>query len=64
MWLVSTSSVSGLPFELKPGEHVVGRSRSAQIRIKDRTVSKEHARLVCRGKVVLVEDLGSLTHAK
>jgi pSer/pThr/pTyr-binding forkhead associated (FHA) protein len=45
MWLVSTSSVSGLPFELKPSEYLVGRSRSAQIRIKDRTVSKEHARL-------------------
>jgi DNA-binding CsgD family transcriptional regulator len=62
MWLVSTSSVSGLPFELMPGEYLVGRSRSAHIRIKDRTVSKEHASLACRGKVVLVEDLGSLNH--
>jgi DNA-binding NarL/FixJ family response regulator len=62
MWLVSTNSVSGLPFELKPGEYLVGRSRSAHIRIKDRTVSKEHAKLVCQGKTVSVEDLGSLNH--
>ncbi len=62
MWLVSTTSMSGLPFELKAGEYLVGRSRSAQIRIKDRTVSKEHATLVRRGKTVLVKDLGSLNH--
>jgi len=63
MWLVSTSSVSGnLPFELKPGEYIVGRSRSAQIRIKDRTVSKEHARLVCRRNGITIEDLDSLNH--
>ena len=63
MWLVTTSSVSGnLPFELKPAAYIVGRSRSAPIRIKDRTVSKEHALLICQGKIVLVKDLGSLNH--
>jgi DNA-binding CsgD family transcriptional regulator len=63
MWLISAYSVPGnLPFELKTGACLLGRSRSAQIRIKDRTVSKEHAKLVCQGKVVLVEDLDSLNH--
>jgi pSer/pThr/pTyr-binding forkhead associated (FHA) protein len=49
VWLVTSNSVSGnFPVELKPGQYVVGRSRSAQIQIKHRTVSKEHAKLVCR----------------
>jgi DNA-binding CsgD family transcriptional regulator len=63
MWLITTSFVSSnLPFELKPAAYIVGRSRSAPIRIKDRTVSKEHALLICQGKIVLVKDLGSLNH--
>jgi DNA-binding CsgD family transcriptional regulator len=60
MWLVSTGAISGnLPFRLDPGNYVVGRSKKAQIVIKDLTVSKEHARLVCSGRSVTVDDLGS-----
>lgn len=60
MWLVSTGTIPGnLPFRLDPGKYVVGRSKRAQIVIKDLTVSKQHARLVCAGKSVVVEDLGS-----
>jgi pSer/pThr/pTyr-binding forkhead associated (FHA) protein len=63
MWLVSTTSIAGnRPFLLKPNEYLVGRSWSAQIQIKDWTVSKEHAKLVCLGKTVSVEDLDSLNH--
>lgn len=60
MWLVSTGAVAGnLPFRLQPGEYVVGRSRKAEIVIRDLTISKRHARLVCSGRSLIVEDLGS-----
>lgn len=60
MWLVSTGAISGnLPFRLDPGNYVVGRSKKAQIVIQDLTVSKQHARLVCSGKCVTVDDLAS-----
>jgi DNA-binding CsgD family transcriptional regulator len=60
MWLVSTGAISGnLPFRLDPGKYVVGRSKKAQIVIKDLTVSKQHARLVCASRSVVVEDLDS-----
>ncbi|HZL87197.1 MAG TPA: FHA domain-containing protein [Pirellulaceae bacterium] len=60
MWLVSTGTIPGnLPFRLDPGKFVVGRSRKAQIVIRDLTVSKQHARLVCTARSVVVEDLGS-----
>lgn len=60
MWLISTGTISGnLPFRLNPGSYVLGRSQTAQIVIKDRTVSKKHARLTCTRNSVSVEDLGS-----
>jgi DNA-binding CsgD family transcriptional regulator len=61
MWLVSTAPITGnLPFDLEAGEFVLGRSKKiAQIVLKDRTVSKRHARLVNHGESVGVEDLGS-----
>lgn len=61
MWLVSTGETRGnLPFRLERGEYLVGRSREAQILIKDRTISKVHARFVCSGRTLAVEDLKSL----
>src|SRR5262245_13922173 len=60
MWLVCTGAISGnLPFRLSPGQYVVGRTRTANIVVKDLTVSKRHARLVCTGKALTVEDLDS-----
>ena len=61
MWLVSTGEVSGnLPFRLERREYLVGRAREAQIVIKDRTISKLHARLVCAGQTLAIGDLKSL----
>jgi S-DNA-T family DNA segregation ATPase FtsK/SpoIIIE len=61
MWLVSTGSVAGnLPFRLETGDYVVGRTKGAQIVIRDQTVSRRHARLIhSRGELV-VEDLSSV----
>jgi len=61
MWLVSTGSVTGsLPFRLEPGQYVVGRTKGADILIKDLTLSRRHARLVRTSKGLIVEDLDSL----
>jgi DNA-binding NarL/FixJ family response regulator len=60
MWLVSTGSIAGnLPFRLSPGDYVVGRSRSADLLIKDFTLSRRHAVLSCKAEVAVVKDLGS-----
>ncbi len=61
MWLVCTGSIAGnLPFRLQSRNYVVGRSRSADLLIKDVTLSRWHARLSCEGEYVKVDDLGSL----
>jgi DNA-binding CsgD family transcriptional regulator len=61
MWLVSTGSISGnLPFRLERREYVVGRSRNADLLIKDFTLSRKHARLSCELESATVTDLGSL----
>jgi len=39
--------------------HVVGRSRSCDVRLRDDTVSRLHAALVWRGGTLVLEDLGS-----
>jgi DNA-binding CsgD family transcriptional regulator len=60
MWLVGTSAFSGnLPFRLDPGEYLVGRSPKTHIVIDAPAVSRRHARLVCEGESVIVEDLRS-----
>ena len=54
-------SVSGERVALPAGdfELVVGRSADAGIRVADSLASRRHARLVSKGGVVAVEDLGS-----
>ncbi len=48
------------PVEVRPGESIIGRSRTAQVQVPDSTVSRQHARLVVTGPgEVEVEDLGS-----
>jgi DNA-binding CsgD family transcriptional regulator len=60
MWLVGVATVPGnLPFQIKNGEFIVGRTKSAQIVISERTVSRKHARLSYDGEVLKVEDLDS-----
>ena len=60
MWLVSSSAVAGnLPFRLKPGDYVVGRTKSAQIIIADPTVSRRHAKLACTRNSLTIEDFDS-----
>jgi DNA-binding CsgD family transcriptional regulator len=61
MWLVGTSAApnSNLPFRLDTGAYIVGRAKSAQIVIRDATVSRRHARLVRTPELLLLEDLVS-----
>jgi uncharacterized RDD family membrane protein YckC len=59
-WQVFVEVAGRPPFEVRPGESIVGRSRLAQIHIPESTVSRQHARLLASplGEVT-VEDLGS-----
>ena len=60
MWLVATSSVNAnLPFRVDPGTYLVGRSPKAHIVINAPTISRRHAKLICHGDSLLVEDLRS-----
>jgi len=47
-------------FPLKPGRHVLGRSRSADLRVNHRSLSREHIALHIGPEGVELEDLGSL----
>lgn len=61
MWLVCTGSIAGnLPFRLEARDYVVGRSRNADLLIKDFTLSRRHALLSCEGQCASVKDLDSL----
>lgn len=46
-------------FELLPGENVLGREGDVAIAIPQKSVSRRHARIVVRGAVAVLEDLGS-----
>jgi DNA-binding winged helix-turn-helix (wHTH) protein len=50
---------AGREIELLPGENVVGRDPSAEVRIDDPTVSRHHARIRVGETGASVEDLGS-----
>jgi len=59
-WQVFVDVPRHPPVELKTGESIVGRSRSAQVHIPDSTVSRQHARILVGALgEVNVEDLGS-----
>jgi len=59
-WQVFVEVAGRPPFEIRPGESIVGRSRLAQVHIPESTVSRQHARILLSpiGEVT-VEDLGS-----
>jgi DNA-binding winged helix-turn-helix (wHTH) protein len=44
---------------LPPGEHVVGRSQAAAVRINSTRVSRQHARILVSPEGARIEDLGS-----
>jgi DNA-binding NtrC family response regulator len=46
-------------FDLAPGEHQVGKSRSADVTLAVKGVSRHHARFVVTQSTLTVEDLGS-----
>jgi predicted component of type VI protein secretion system len=46
-------------FALQQNEVVIGRARSATIRLDDDGVSRSHAKVTCLGSEVHIEDLGS-----
>ncbi len=54
-WLVW----NGQPLPLKPGETVIGRDSTADLRVDGLGVSRRHARLLVRADGVTIEDLGS-----
>jgi len=49
---------TGRSCELQPGD-VLGRAEGCALRLKDRSISRRHARLEQRGDALLVVDLGS-----
>lgn len=59
-WQIFVEVAGRPPFEVRPGESIVGRSRLAQVYIPESTVSRQHARILASplGEVT-VEDLGS-----
>ena len=60
MWLVCTGSIAGnLPLRLQQRDYIVGRSRTADLLIKDYTLSRRHASLSCKSDLVVVRDLAS-----
>ena len=46
-------------FQLRPGEHVLGRSEEAQVRLDAPGVSRLHARIVVTDDGATIEDLAS-----
>jgi uncharacterized RDD family membrane protein YckC len=59
-WQIFVEVPGRPPVEVRTGESIVGRSRTAQVHVPDSTVSRQHARLITGGLGdVQVEDLGS-----
>ncbi len=61
MWLIGIDHVLGdLPYELTCGRHVVGRSRTCDVMIREQSLSRQHARIwLGKQGEVTVEDLHS-----
>ena len=51
-------------FFLEEGEHVIGRSGDATIRVDEDSLSRKHARLVVVGERVTLTDLGSMNGSR
>jgi uncharacterized RDD family membrane protein YckC len=45
--------------ELEVGEHILGRSKVADVSVPEKSVSRQHARLTLKGGRIVVKDLGS-----
>ncbi len=56
---VRTGPDTGHVFDLPPGEHLVGRSTDAPLRLDDPAVSRAHAVVQVRTRQVMVRDAGS-----
>ncbi len=54
---IISGELAGSAHPLKPGDNVVGRSRSAEIRLASMDVSGRHARISVAGQRVFVENL-------
>lgn len=57
--IVLAGSDVGKTFKLSDGEVTIGRSRSADIKLDDDSISRKHVRLRLSGEEVLLEDLKS-----
>jgi len=58
-FIVSATSAKHQVFELRNGEHIIGRENDASLLLPNVSVSRHHAKLVVRGDDVTLEDLGS-----
>jgi predicted component of type VI protein secretion system len=50
---------SGVPYLVKPGKNVIGRSSEADIQVDHESISRRHAQLENSGTILFVRDLGS-----
>jgi DNA-binding NarL/FixJ family response regulator len=58
LWIASPVKFGGnLPFQITPGEHLIGRGSACQIVIRDVSISRTHARLSFRDGRLAIEDL-------
>lgn len=57
-------ALGGYDVTLRPGESLVGRSRSCHLRVDDPTVSRRHARMLLVRDVCTIADLGSRNGVK
>lgn len=57
--IVMGGGSAGEMYALRQSEIVIGRSRSSTIRLDDDGISRSHAKVICVGSDVLIEDLNS-----
>ena len=57
--IVLSGADVGQMHKVGDGEQVIGRSSTANVRLTDDGVSRQHCKLIVQGKSVLIEDLGS-----
>jgi len=50
---------SGVPYLVRPGKNVIGRSSEADIQIDDESISRRHAQIENNGTILFLRDLGS-----
>ena len=58
--LVIKGPVEGQVYPLKDGEVVIGRDPTCQLNFEDRTLSRQHAKIIINGDNLTVEDLDSV----